>query len=74
MTRKSKRALERDIQDLEPADRDRPMFIVETESGDYVGPSGDAIEGEPIIGFTIPYELWNDQWGHPTEKAEEWEP
>lgn len=62
MTRKSRRELERAIEEMETEDETVHTAAVELESGEYVTPAGDPVDWDTVA-FAIPYELWNDMWG-----------
>lgn len=58
MTRKSKRALARDLEDLKPESESKPLVIfgIELESEEYVTPDGEPIPESTDVAFTVPYD------------------
>jgi hypothetical protein len=62
MTRKSRREIERAIEELTRTDGPRETAAVELENGEYVTPSGDAVDWDAVT-FKIPYSLWSETWG-----------
>jgi len=64
---KSKRALARDIEELQPEpENQKPAFAVQLEDGSLIKPGGGEYDGGAP--FILPYELWSEQW------AGDWDP
>lgn len=61
MTRKSKRALARDLEDLKPKGETKSVAAIELESGEYVTPDGEPVTESTDVIFGIPYSVWS-QW------------
>jgi len=62
MTRKSRREIERAIEELTTDDGPNRMLAVELESGEYVNPYDAPLDWDKVP-FGIPYDLWHDGWG-----------
>jgi len=62
LTRKSRREIERKIAKLAPETDTTQDAAVELENGEYVTPSGDAVDWDEVT-FPIPYTLWYEMWG-----------
>jgi hypothetical protein len=64
MPRKSKREIQRDVKDLE-VETDEPeigpVFVLETQDGEYLTPDGEPLEDSTVGCFTIPPGVW-EEW------------
>lgn len=61
MPRKSKRGIQRAVNDLEEhGGEDPPIVALELEDGTYVGKDGEPIHQPSEVSFGLPYEIWSE--------------